>query len=204
MLNASAAFSPPAPPRGVHQGSVLSPLYFLPCTPRPLSTLMSSQSPNHHLYADDTQLFFSFYPPDLHSSISHLQTALQKISSWMTTNNSQILQNWISSHRTQTATNQDTKLHSHHNPLCSQSRLHLWWTPVFLWPNNCTFQVLQLSHSSTLLYQPIHQHENSQHHCHLYCSLLSAWLLQLTTLQSPQLTTIQPSTLPELSCSCSC
>jgi len=32
------------------------------------------------------QLFFSFYPPDLHSSISHLQTALQEISSWMTAN----------------------------------------------------------------------------------------------------------------------
>ena len=41
-----------------------------------LSTLISTQSLNHHIYADDTQLFFSFYPPDLHSSISHLQNAL--------------------------------------------------------------------------------------------------------------------------------
>ena len=39
-------------------------------------------------------------------------------------------------------------------PLCSRSRLHLWWTPLFLRPNNCTFQVLQLSHSSTPLYPP--------------------------------------------------
>jgi len=44
------------------------------------------KSLNHHLYADDTQLFFSFYPPDLHSSISHLQTALQEISSWIAAN----------------------------------------------------------------------------------------------------------------------
>jgi len=51
----------------------------------PLSTLISSQSLNHHLYADDTQLYFSFYPPDLHSSISHL-SPLQQISSWMTAN----------------------------------------------------------------------------------------------------------------------
>jgi len=49
-------------------------------------TLISFQSLNHHLYADDTQLFFSFYPRDLHSSISHLQDALQQISSWMTAN----------------------------------------------------------------------------------------------------------------------
>jgi len=30
--------------------------------------------------------FLLFYPPDLHSSISHLQTALQEICSWMTAN----------------------------------------------------------------------------------------------------------------------
>ena len=33
-----------------------------------------------------TQLFFSFYLPDLHYNISHLQTALQEISTWMTAN----------------------------------------------------------------------------------------------------------------------
>jgi len=72
--------------------------------------------------------FLLFYPPNLHSSISHLQSALQEISSWMTakSTNSQLLQNWISSHRTQTTTSQDTKLLSQHHPLCSQSRLHLW------------------------------------------------------------------------------
>jgi len=43
---------------------------------------------NHHLYADDTQFFFSFHPRIspfiLH--ISHLQTALQQISSGMSAN----------------------------------------------------------------------------------------------------------------------
>jgi len=46
----------------------------------PLSTLISSLSFNHHLYADDTQLLFSFYPPVLDSTITHLQHALQHIS----------------------------------------------------------------------------------------------------------------------------
>ena len=52
----------------------------------PLSTLISL-SMNQHLYADDTQLlFFSFYPPNFDSCITHLQNALQQISSWMTAN----------------------------------------------------------------------------------------------------------------------
>ena len=51
----------------------------------PLSTLISSLSLDHHLYADDTQLFF-FHPRNSDSSISHLQNALQHISSWMTAN----------------------------------------------------------------------------------------------------------------------
>jgi len=52
----------------------------------PLSTLISSMSLNHHLYADDTQLFLSFHPSEFHSNITHLQNALQQISSWMTAN----------------------------------------------------------------------------------------------------------------------
>ena len=51
----------------------------------PLSTLISSLSLDHHL-ADDTHLFFSFYPLICDSSISHFQNALQRISSWMTAN----------------------------------------------------------------------------------------------------------------------
>jgi len=38
------------------------------------------------VYANDTQLFLSCHPSDFHSNISHLQNALQQISSWMTAN----------------------------------------------------------------------------------------------------------------------
>jgi len=57
-------------------------LFWLPAcllwinSPHPLSL---------NLYADDPQLFFSFHPPpDFDSNITHLQNALQQISSWKT------------------------------------------------------------------------------------------------------------------------
>jgi len=49
-------------------------------------TLISSLSLNHHLYVDETQIFFSFYAPDFLSNIHYLLNALQHITSCMTAN----------------------------------------------------------------------------------------------------------------------
>ena len=53
----------------VPQGSILGPLLFITYT-TPLSTLISSVSSNHHLYAVDTQLFVYFHPPTVSTATS--------------------------------------------------------------------------------------------------------------------------------------
>ena len=51
-----------------------------------LRTLISSRLLNHHLYADDTQIFISFAPKIFTTAITQLQDTISDISSWMTVN----------------------------------------------------------------------------------------------------------------------
>ena len=72
--------------QGVPQGSVLGPLLFTMYT-TPLSALLTSfKSIQHHLYADDTQIYISLTPHNAASVISELQDCLNSIKLWMNSN----------------------------------------------------------------------------------------------------------------------
>src|SRR6218665_683437 len=48
--------------------------------------LIETSSVDHHLYADDTQLFISFSPASFSISIAHLLSVVNQISQWMSAN----------------------------------------------------------------------------------------------------------------------
>ena len=56
------------------------------CTPLICVILFMLGIKNHHLFADDTQLYISFNPENFKEAMSALSNAFQSISSWMSAN----------------------------------------------------------------------------------------------------------------------
>jgi len=81
LVNSEQVISPEA-----RTNNGLGPRFLFIMQTTPLCYLIESSSVDHHLYADDTQLFISFPPASFLTSIAQLLSVVNQISQWMSPN----------------------------------------------------------------------------------------------------------------------
>ena len=70
---------------GMPQGSVIGPFGF-PTYQTPLGRIFREHRINYHLYADDTQVYIEFDPPEGTDAVNRLERCISDVSEWMHTN----------------------------------------------------------------------------------------------------------------------
>jgi len=70
---------------GMPQGSVIGPFGFT-CYSTPIGNICRKHNVHYHLYADDTQLYFSFSLSDRDSATSKIERCIEEIKQWMSAN----------------------------------------------------------------------------------------------------------------------